>query len=89
MSIDLRSLFEIESFQMGFEAPECGIYNQDNEPDIIEEPICKKCLEIESECECSYYDQIEEIELSRERAESAMNRLRPIEIEVREMKVTI
>lgn len=72
------------------EAPECGIYDQDNEPDEIEEPICKRCLEIESECQCDYYDRIEKIELSRERAESAMNRLQKIEIEVRKMKkVTI
>lgn len=87
MSIDLRSSFEIESFYQS-EAPECGIYDQDNEPDVIEEPICKKCLEIESECECPYYDQIEEVELAHERAELAMARLRPIDIEVRELSKT-
>lgn len=78
-----------ESFYTGFEAPECGIYDQDNEPDKIEEPICKRCLEIESECQCPYYDQIEEVELSRERAEIAMSQLMPIEIEIRQMKKVI
>lgn len=83
MSIDLRSPFEIESFQMGFSEPD---RSGEDKP---EEPICKKCGEIESECQCHYYDKIEEVELMHERAEIAMNKLRPIEIEIRKMKVTI
>lgn len=82
MSIDLRSLFEIESFYSGFTEPDRS------GEDMPEEPICKKCGEIESECQCPYYDQIEEVELSRERAEIAMSQLRPIEIEVRELSKT-
>jgi hypothetical protein len=34
----------------------------DSDPDP-EEKICKKCLEIESECQCAYYDQLEAEEL--------------------------
>jgi hypothetical protein len=34
----------------------------DSDP-LPEEKICKKCLEIESECECSFYDKLEAEEL--------------------------
>lgn len=83
MSIDLTYLFEIESFYQEFTEPD---RSGEDKP---EEPTCKKCLEIESECQCDYYDRIEEVELAQERAEIAMSQLRPIEIEVRKMKVTI
>lgn len=61
MSIDLRSNYDISSFYQGFEAPECGIFDQDNEPD--EEITCKRCGEIEEECLCDHYDNIEINEL--------------------------
>lgn len=36
----------------------------------------------------NYYDRVEEVELAHERAETAMSRLKKIEIEVRELSKT-
>lgn len=58
------------------EPPEGG----ESEP---EEQTCSKCLELVEECACEFYDKVEEVELAHERAETAMSRLKPIDIEVR------
>jgi predicted transcriptional regulator len=56
MRIDIRDNYEIESFYRDMVEDS----NSDPEP---EEKICKKCLELESECQCAYYDQLEAEEL--------------------------
>lgn len=63
-----------------------GAFDQEEE---TEEPTCERCLELESECQCDYYDQIEEVKLAHERAEAKFNNLKPIQIRVRKMKKVI
>lgn len=63
-----------------------GAFDQESIP---EEPTCPKCLELESECQCDEYDQIEEDELAKELAEAKFNNLKPIRIRVRKMKKVI
>ena len=69
------------------EIPEPEGYGAFDDHEESEEQICSKCLEITEECECEFYDKLEEVELAKERTEQAMSRLKPIKIEVRRMKV--
>lgn len=81
MSIDIRDNYDIESFYQGFE-------ERFSSEDMPEEKTCARCLEIESECLCHLYDKIEEVELSRERAEDAMSRLKPVSMEIMSLHKT-
>jgi hypothetical protein len=56
MKIGISDNYEIESFYQGMTEDSNG------EPEP-EEKTCKKCLELESECQCDYYDGLENNEL--------------------------
>jgi hypothetical protein len=78
MTIEINQLGNIESFYQNFEEGSEGY----ERTETVEEPICKRCLEIESECICAAYDKLEEVELAKERAEDAMGRLKPVSMEI-------
>jgi hypothetical protein len=79
MTIEINQLGNIESFHNGFEEDQSDLFERN---ETIEEPICSKCLEIESECYCHLYDKLEAVELAKERAEDAMGRLKPVSMEI-------